>query len=163
MQIGGISSWKHFQSLASPRRKSFWMVGTTWGIKISVTSSNNSTSGSKIREKLSKKWAHDFMQEEKCGWGYVARAARERKPQYKSMEATYVKPSACFGTAVLRTRNIVLGKVIPEPPTVSLFQQIYLISWWCLCGHNFCFLSSHSYLLSHVWPERNKVQVRARG
>lgn len=68
------------------------------------------------------------MQELKCGWGCVAGAAQERKAQHKSMEATYVKPSACFGTAVLRTKNIVPGKIIPETPTVSLFWQIYLIS-----------------------------------
>lgn len=94
------------------------------------------------------------MQEETCGCGCAAGAARERKAQRESMEATYIKPSACFGTAGLRTKNIVLGKIIPEPPTVSLFQQICLISWWCLCGHNFCFLSSHS-----AWPETNQLKT----
>lgn len=93
----------------------------------------------------------------------MAGAAQERKAQRKSLEATYVKPSACFGTAVLRTKNIVPGKIIPQPPTVSPVRQIYLISRHCLWGCNFCFLSSHSYLLSHAWPERNKVQVRTWG
>lgn len=151
---------KAFSKLSISQKKVSGWLAPLWN---SLASPNNSTCGSKIREKLSKKWAHDFMQEEKCSWRCVAGAAQERKAQHESMEATYVRPSVCFGTVVLRTKNIVPGKIIPEMPSVSIFQQIYLISWWCLCGHNFCFSSSHSGLLSHAWPERSKVQVRTWG
>lgn len=59
----------------------------------------------------------------------MAAATQGKKAQCESMETAYIKPSACSGTAVLRTKNIVLGKKLfqnrPQFPVSNIFTSFH--------------------------------------
>lgn len=86
----------------------------------------------------------------------MARASLERKPSTKAW-----RPRRCWAKCVLLhswpDKNILPGKIIPEPATVCLFHQIHLISQQCLWGRSSFFPSSHSiYCHMHVLKETKK-------
>lgn len=123
--LGGVSSSRSYQSLSSSPRKNFWMIGTTLGMKISLTSPSNSTHGSKIREKLSKK--RDAV------WQWQP---REGKLSTKAWRLRTLRTALWHSWP--RTKNVVPSKNYSR--TTPSFQQVYLTSWWGSCSHNCCFL-----------------------
>lgn len=142
--LGGVSSSRSYQSLSSSPRKNFWMIGTTLGMKISLTSPSNSTHGSKIREKLSKK--------REAVWQWP----REGKLSTKAWRLRTLRTALWHSWP--RTKNVVPSKNYSR--TTPSFQQIYLTSWWGLCSHNCCFLRQKWLLTLQVWPWRSEIHMR---
>lgn len=147
--LGGVSSSRSYQSLSSSPRKKFWMIGTTLGMKISLTSPSNSTHGSKIREKLSKK--------REAVWQWQP---REGKLSTKAWRLRTLRTALWHSWP--RTKNVVPSKNYSR--TTPSFQQVYLTSWWGLCSHNCCFLRQ-TWLLTltgvalEKWNSRENMGV----